>query len=80
MIQRLANGLKKHSVGMAFDAVEGYVLILMVVFQIAPAVPVRTPAECKKKNLDIGSGHNTQTARLSMRESKIQKEKRIKNM
>jgi hypothetical protein len=52
----------------------------MVVFQIAQPVWVRTLAECHEKNLDIGSGHNTQTAWSSMGESKIQKKKGIKNM
>jgi hypothetical protein len=52
----------------------------MVVFQIAPVVPVGTLADWHEKNLDIGSGHNTQTAWSSMRESRIQKKKRIKNM
>jgi hypothetical protein len=51
----------------------------MVVFQIAPAAPVRTLAECYGKNLDIGNGHNTQTAWSSMR-VKDPKKKRIKNM
>lgn len=36
-------------------------------------------AECHEKNLDIGSGHNTQTAMSSMRESNDPK-KKIKNM
>jgi hypothetical protein len=52
----------------------------MVVFQIAPVVPVGTLADCHERILDIGSGHNTQTAWSSMRESRIQKKKRIKNM
>jgi hypothetical protein len=54
----------------------------MVVFQIVLVVPVRMLAVpvCHEKKLDIGSGHNTQTAGSSMRESKNQKKKRIKNM
>jgi hypothetical protein len=63
--------------GMATDAVE---VRLMVVFQIIPAIPVRTLAECHEKNLDIRR-HNTQTAWSStMRESNDPKKKRIKNM
>jgi hypothetical protein len=52
----------------------------MVVFQIAPAVPMRTLAACHEKNLDIGSGHNTQTAGSSMREARIQKKKKNKKI
>ncbi len=55
-------------------------LSLIMVSKVAPAVLVRTLAECHEKSLDIGSGHNTQTAWSSMRESNDPKEERIKNM
>jgi hypothetical protein len=51
---------------------------LMVVFEILPAMPVRTPAECHEKNLDIGSGHNTKTAWSSRRSQPVQRKKNKK--